>query len=118
MKKIIPVFILALVIVGGFTWYQVNYGGSDYYAVITTDGEKEVKKTDYGNGTFTYYNYKVTAANKKGNTKELKFNTGGSEKPIKKEAILKFKVNNKKGVLSWESVDKSDIPEKAWKVIK
>ncbi|MGX7419706.1 YxeA family protein [Carnobacterium gallinarum] len=110
MKKIVGILAVVLLAIVGF-YYYTNYTGQDYYTQITTDGDPKTTKDDQGNKV-TMYEYNLVAINKDGVEKKVTFN-GFSGRPLRKEAYLKLSYNKKKGVLSWEEVQKSTIPEKA-----
>lgn len=112
MKKIIIVLTLVtLLTVGSFTWYQKEYGGESYYTQITTDGEKSMVTIDSGEKVTTFSYTQTGYANDGSRTiqkmKEYR------DRPLRKGAYLKLKVNPKKGVISWEEVSKKEVPSKA-----
>lgn len=111
MKKIISFFVVLLIFAGG-SWfaYDYFYGGESYYTQIVTDGEKE---TDQSSGeTFTTYTYQQKAYNKDGEEKQISMNAF-RDRPLRLKAYLKLKINPRKGVMEWEEVQQSDVPEKA-----
>lgn len=57
----------------------------------------------------TTYEYNLTGYDKNGNTKEVKFSEG---RKLKKDAYLCVKLKADGEVLSWEEVQKGDLPEK------
>ncbi|EKF50884.1 YxeA family protein [Lactococcus garvieae] len=100
MKKILLILAAALVLIGGgYSWYHASYGGTSYYVKIREDGGQQL----------TRYNYKMDGLDSKGKKKELEFM---SHHNLRHEAYLKVLNNNKKGVISWEEVQRNDIPEK------
>ncbi|QPS71399.1 YxeA family protein [Lactococcus garvieae] len=111
MKKVLLglVAVALLLIGGGYTWYHSQYGGQDYYIQIHKDGEKLTQKTQDG-GTWHGFGYDEKAYSKTGQEKELKFTT---VRNLRQEAYLKLIWNRKNGVISWEEVQKKDVPEKA-----
>lgn len=116
MKKIIGLLVVFLLLSGG-AWfaYDYYYGGKDYYTEITTTGEVSQEKDSKGE-SFTVYHYTQTAFDKDGNETTQKMNES-REKPLRIGALLKMKVNERKGVISWEEVNESDIPDKAMEKI-
>ena len=109
MKKILLILAAALVLIGGgYSWYHARYGGTSYYVKIREDGEV-VKLSSDGGQQLTRYNYKMNGLDSKGKKKELEFM---SHHNLRHEAYLKVLNNNKKGVISWEEVQRNDIPEK------
>lgn len=110
MKKVL-VGIIALILIvigGGYAWYNTAYGGDSYYVHIQEDGVAKKEKDDSGQ-EFTRYYYTLTDYDEKGASKELEF-TGSHN--LRQDAYLKVIYNDKKGVTSWEEVQKSDIPQK------
>ncbi|TYC47763.1 YxeA family protein [Weissella muntiaci] len=116
MKKIIFWIIAFITIIGvaGFTFYKVNYGGTDYYVQILKDGKKS-NETDDSGKTFHMYEYEEKAFDDRGESKNIKFN---ADHNLKHNAYLKVTYNKKKGVTNWEKVEKSKIPQKALEHLK
>ena len=117
MKKLIGLLVGFLLLSGG-AWYAYNYyyGGKDYYTEITTTGEVSQEKDAKGE-SYTIYHYTQTAFDKDGKETTQKMNES-REKPLRIGAFLKLKVNERKGVISWDEVQQSDVPEKALEKIK
>lgn len=113
MKKFFITFgVLAVLVIGGFTLLQQYImGGTPYYVQITTAGEKVEEKDDAGRTVITY-RYELTGYDEQGTGKELTFDSF-EPRPLKKEAYLKVIWNERKGVTSWEEVQKSEVPTKA-----
>lgn len=106
------VFVVVAIFLGGSIFaYNYFYGGETYYTKITTDGEKEVESTDKGMN-LSIYVYNQPAYNQKGEKQEVTLREA-RDRPLKKNAYLKLTVNPRKGVLSWEEVNASEVPEKA-----
>lgn len=110
MKKIIGFVAVILLIIGGIYYFK-NYTGQELYTKIGTVNEELKLKDDKGKSVLDY-RYKLKAANKKGEITTIEF-TGSIGRPLREGAYLKVKYNNKKGVLSWEEIDESAVPEKA-----
>lgn len=110
MKKILlGLVVLVLIIGGGFTWYNSEYGAKTYYIQIHEDGK--MKKIEANNGdTITRYMYSVTGYDKEGKSQHLEM---GESHNLRHDAFIKVLNNKKKGVISWEEVQKKDVPEKA-----
>ena len=108
MKKTI-IGLAFLVIIGGagYKLYDDNYGTSDYYTKIYTDGERVENQIDTG-GSFHRYKYNLKFINSNKDIKELEFESV-KDKPLKSSAYLKAKINPKKGVIGWEEV--TDVPK-------
>lgn len=98
-----------LVIGGGYAWYNSEYGGHDYYLQVHEDGKKLTEETQDG-GTWHGFSYDEKAYSKTGEEKDMEFTATHN---LKHEAYLKLIWNQKKGVTSWEEVQKKDVPEKA-----
>lgn len=112
MKKIIGLLIVLAIFIGG-SWgaYNYFYGGSPYYTKIVTNGEKERGNTNSGEG-YTIYTYNQKAYDEKGAAKTVTLREE-RDRPLKMNAYLKLSVNPRKGVMAWEEVKKSDVPEAA-----
>ncbi|MBM7645952.1 uncharacterized protein (TIGR01655 family) [Scopulibacillus daqui] len=105
MKKYIPILAIALVFTVLLTGCNFNRLGADqYYVQIKGKGHKV---TDSG---FTRYEYRLPAYDKDGNKKQLEFS---AEKQLREGAYLTLYVKEKKGVTSYQEVDKKDVPPKA-----
>lgn len=117
MKKLIGLLVVFLLLSGG-AWYAYDYyyGGKDYYTEITTTGEVS-QGTDAKGENYTTYHYTQAAFDKDGNETTQKMNES-REKPLRIGAFLKLKVNDRKGVISWEEVKQGDIPNKALEKIE
>lgn len=93
-----------IAIIGGIGYkvYDDNYGTTDYFTKIYTDGERMSVPIDSGGQTY-HYTYNLKFINTDKQVKELEFNSV-KDKPLKKDAYLKAKINPKKGVMGWEEV--------------
>lgn len=113
MKKIlIGLLVFIVVALAGVKIADyVVMGGEEYYVQITTDGAKTVSKADSGQETVNY-RYILPGYTKEGKEKELDFN-GQLTRPLRKGAYLKITWNKKKGVTSYEEVEKKDVPKTA-----
>ena len=106
MKKLLGVLaVLALIGGGAYLVYQKSYGGEAYYVKITQDGVT-TQDSDSEGRTYTTYNYKLPAVNKRLDKKKIKFT---ADHNLKKEAYLALTVNKTKGVTSYQEVKKSEI---------
>lgn len=115
MKKLLIGLVLTVVLIfGGLKIAEtVVMGGTDYYVQITDDGTKTIEQDDSGN-SMTKYKYQLTGYDKEGNAKVLDF-SAFKDRPLKRDAYLKLTWNQKKGVTSYEEVQKNDLPQKAEK---
>lgn len=112
IKKLIALLIVLGIFLGGsFIAYDYFYGGATYYTKITTNGEKEVDSAD-NDMDVSIYVYDQNAYNAQGEEKAVTLREA-RERPLKMDAYLKLKVNSRKGVISWEEVTASQVPDKA-----
>ena len=114
MKKLL-LFILPFIVLTAGVWFGYNYyfGGKDYYTRVGTPTEIKSGKLDTGE-KYTEYDYTQTAFDKKGE-KSVQTMREIRDQPLRINAYLKLKVNPRKGVLSWEEVSESTVPEQALK---
>ncbi|MSD83508.1 YxeA family protein [Lactobacillus curvatus] len=107
---------IVVVFIGG-SWgiHSYYYGGKAYYTQIVSNGTRMEEKDSAGK-TFVDYNYQQAAYNEDGVIKKVDFN-GNKATPLKRNAYLKLIVNKNKGVVSWAKVAKSEVPEKAQKML-
>ncbi|WP_407857544.1 YxeA family protein [Enterococcus hailinensis] len=113
MKKFLIglVSLIVLAFVGLQIAQKVVSSGDDYYVQITNDGERIVNKDDSGN-QYVDYKYSLPGYDKNGEEKQLTF-SAAKDRPLRKDAFLKVTWNKKKGVTSYEEVQKKKVPEKA-----
>ncbi|MBL1227403.1 YxeA family protein [Enterococcus sp. BWR-S5] len=112
MKKMIALLVGFLLLSGG-AWYAYDYyyGGNDYYTEITATGDVS-QETDSKGQSFTVYHYTQVAFDKDGKETTQKMNES-RDKPLRIGAFLKLKVNERKGIISWEEVKQNEVPDKA-----
>ena len=109
---LLAVIILLIPLAGYELWYAPNYKGDDYYTDIG-DSYKEVIENDDSGNEYKDYIYQQKSYDQDGNEKLLKFSSA-IERPIKAHNYLKVTYNQKhQKVLSWEKVNKSDVPKKS-----
>lgn len=82
-----------------------------YYTQVTQKGQRVVDTGDSGKH-YTSYRYQLTGYDKTGTAQTLDF-TNPSAKPLKKEIYLKVIYEQKRGVIQWQPVIQTKIPEKA-----
>lgn len=113
MKKFLIglVSLIVLAFVGLQIAQKIVSSGDEYYVQVTTNGERIVNKDDSGN-QYVDYKYSLPGYDKKGDEKQLDF-SAAKDRPLRKEAFLKITWNKKKGVTSYEDVQKKKVPEKA-----
>lgn len=112
-KKIIIALILIACIATPMYLYHKYQGGTYYYTKVTKEPSKtEDALDDRGIKQGSIYTYNLSGFDDKGTKKELEFDAY-KDKPLKENAYLKIKVNDIKGVLTWEEVQQNDIPNKA-----
>jgi uncharacterized protein (TIGR01655 family) len=110
MKKLLLGLVVVLLAVGGaYTWYSSEYGGKTVYVQIQEDGQLQEIKSDDGRN-LKRYNYSLDGYDEKGQSQKIKLSESHN---LKHDAYLKVLNNKKKGVVSWEEVQKKDVPEKA-----
>ncbi|AUI71341.1 YxeA family protein [Companilactobacillus alimentarius] len=110
--SLITIIILLIPIIGYQFWYVPNFTGDDYYTYISNSYKEIIEKDDSGANMKEYY-YQQKSYDKEGNEKLLKFNSTIG-RPIKANNYLKVTYNPKhKRVLSWEKVQKDNIPQKS-----
>jgi len=115
-KKIwisIIIFIIFLIPISGyFFWYVPNYDGDDYYTYVGDSYKEIIEKDDTGTDVKEYY-YNQKSYDKSGNEKLLRFDSALG-RPIKPNNYLKVTYNQKHAeVISWEKIDKSQVPRKS-----
>lgn len=118
--KIIGWAVLAVVVIGlgwgGFTYWK-DYVGDSYYTVVNRVGQQKEDIDDKGNNHGVNYVYDLKSYNKDGAEKTLHFQTiNGRE--LRQGAYLKLKVSESKGVISFEEVQKKEVPDKALAQLK
>lgn len=112
-KKIITALILIAFIATPMYLYHKYQGGTYYYTKITKEPTNtEDALDDRGIKQGSIYTYNLSSVDNKGTEKDLEFDAY-KDKPLKENAYLKIKVNDIKGVLNWEEVQKDNIPTKA-----
>ena len=113
MKKVlIGLVVLIVLVFGGLKIFEItNYGGTTYYTKITNTGQRVTDRDDEGN-KYIIYAYDLPGYDEKGGLQQLKFNAN-QDRPLRKNAYLKVTYNDKKGVTSWESVPRSEVPKAA-----
>ncbi|MGX4686565.1 YxeA family protein [Vagococcus sp. JNUCC 83] len=112
-KRVISAIILIAFIGTPMYLYHKYQGGTYYYAKITQNPISTNDATDNsGIKQGSIYTYDLPSFDKEGKEKNIEFDVY-KDKPLKENAYLKIKVNDIKGVLSWEEVQKSDLPTKA-----
>ncbi|WP_119326129.1 YxeA family protein [Companilactobacillus musae] len=109
---VIVIIILLIPLVGYEFWYVPNYSGDDYYTFVGNSYKEIIEKDDSGNDYREYY-YNQKSYDKNGNEKLLKFDSALG-RPIKANNYLKVTYNDKrKRVMSWEKVQKNQVPRKS-----
>ncbi|KRK90550.1 YxeA family protein [Companilactobacillus futsaii] len=115
-KKIWSVLIVGIILLIPFLgyelWYVPNYASEDYYTFVGDSYQEVIEKDDSGNDYRAYY-YRQKSYDKDGNEKLLKFNSAIG-RPIKPDNFIKVTYNKKRDlVLSWEKVQKNEVPTKS-----
>lgn len=110
MKRHIALVSLVIAFAAVLSGCNLNRLGADqYYVQITADGKEDVSKTDDGK-EYKMFNYKLAGFDEDGHEKTMEFT---ADKNLRKDAFLRVYYSNKKGVKSWEEVEKDDIPKNA-----
>lgn len=106
MKKIIIAILAttALILTAAFLFGSFAFGNVVYYYTRIDN----TKYTNFQNGGETYYSYTLPSRCPDDGESELNFNT---VRELRDGAFLKLKVSRVMGVLDWEEVKWSDIPE-------
>lgn len=108
-KLIFIIFIAVLISAGGIVWYVENYSNKSYYVQINNDGEIE-RDTSQSGSLLGFYRYKIKGFDAEGVEKALNFTANHN---LRHEAYLKVHENRKRGVISWEEVQRLSIPKEA-----
>lgn len=96
-----------------FGFYNYYEGGIDYYIKVNTNPiDKKDALDDKGQIQGTEFFYTMNGFDKEGNKEKIDF-TVHKEKPLRKDAYIKLRVNKYRGPLRWEEVSKKNIPQKA-----
>lgn len=113
MKKVlIGLVVLVVLVFGGLKIFEItNYGGTTYYTKITNTGQRVTDRDNAGNKHISYA-YDLSGFDERGGLQQLKFNAN-RDRPLRKNAFLKVTYNDKKGVTSWESIPRSQVPKAA-----
>lgn len=119
-KKIWAGLVLAILVIiplsGYKFWYVPNFGGNDYYTYVGNSYKEVIEKDDSGND-YHNFSYKQKAYDKNGDEKLLKFDSALG-RPIKANNYLKVTYNPKRDrVMSWEKVQKNQVPRKSLEAI-
>lgn len=108
-KLILIIFIAILIAAGGIVWYVENYSNETYYVQIHNDGKIE-KDGGKSNLLLGFYAYKIRGYNSEGVGKELNFK---ADHNLRHSAYLKVLDSGKRGTISWEEIQRENIPKKA-----
>ncbi|WP_349652066.1 YxeA family protein [Lactococcus lactis] len=113
MKKIMLATVLCFGLISflGYNYFTSYYQGEKYYVKIKKDG-LPLKPDHYKGKTYQDYDYIVSAYNKKGEQKQLEFT---ADHKLKHNAYLELIYKKNKGVMSWEEIKKSKVPNSALK---
>lgn len=108
-KLVLIVFIAILISAGGIVWYVENYSNKSFYVQIYNDGDIE-HDTSRSSSLLGFYRYKIKGVDAEGVEKALDFTANYN---LRHEAYLKVRENSKRGVISWEEIQRISIPKKA-----
>ena len=98
---IIAVIIMIILMIGAYYFLVVHK--DQYYTQIDNTKMEEVSGTDD-----MKYQYTLTAYNKNGKEKEVKFKTS---RELREGAYLELDVMQMRGVVNWREVQQDDLPD-------
>ena len=98
---VIGIIVFVLLLYG--VYYLLFIQSNDYYTQIDNSRLAQLQTTDD-----MKYEYTLTAYNKNGNPKEVKFKTS---RELREDAFLKLKVMLTRGVYNWEEVQYEELPK-------
>ncbi len=101
IPMIIAVIIVIALAVGAYYFLIVHK--DQYYTQIDNTKIQEVSSTDD-----MRYEYTLTAYNKNGKEKEIKFKTS---RELREGAYLELDVMQMRGVVNWKEVQQNELPE-------
>lgn len=106
IKGKIPTIIAVIAIIAllFIVFYLVFEQKSEYYVQVDNSKIEQISRTDN-----MKYKYTLTGYNKNGNSKELEFNTS---RELREGAYLKLDVMLLRGVITWEEVEPTELPDK------
>jgi uncharacterized protein (TIGR01655 family) len=108
-RVVVLVFIGVLIVAGGAVWVAENYSRETYYVFIREDGEIE-KEKGMTQSLLGVYRYRMMGVQADGREKKLDFTANHN---LRHGAYLKVLENRNRGVISWEEVQREDVPEEA-----
>ena len=110
-KEKIPMIIAVIVVIALLVgvYYLLIVHKELYYIKIDNTKIEELSSTDD-----MKYQYTLTAYNKNGKEKEIKFKT---TRELREGAYLELDVMQIRGVVDWKEVQKDDLPDKVKTVI-
>ena len=106
VKEKIPMIIsviavIALLVILFYLFFEQK---SEYYVQIDNSKIEQISRTDN-----MKYKYTLTGYKENGNSKELEFNTS---RELREGAYLKLDVMLLRGVITWEEVEPTELPDK------
>ena len=107
IPMIIAVVIVIILLIGAY--YFMFVYKTVYYVQIDNTKIEQVSASDD-----MKYEYTLTAYNKNGKEKEVKFKTS---RELREGAYLKLDVMLLRGVINWKEVELNELPEKTKKVM-
>lgn len=106
-RLVLLVFLAIFIVAGGAVWYAEYYSRETYYVFIKEDGKIE-KEGDKPQELLGLYHYRIIGVQSDGHEKELDFTANHN---LRHSAYLKVLENKKRGVISWEEVQREVVPE-------
>ena len=106
LKEKIPMIIVAIIVIALIigAYYFLVVHKDQYYTQIDNTKIQEVSSTDD-----MRYEYILTAYNKNGKEKEVKFKTS---RELREGAYLELDLMQTRGVVNWREVQENELPEK------
>ena len=106
LKEKIPMIIVAIIVIALIigAYYFLVVHKDQYYTQIDNTKIQEVSSTDD-----MRYEYILTAYNKNGKEKEVKFKTS---RELREGAYLELDLMQMRGVVNWREVQENELPEK------
>lgn len=104
-KEKIPIIIAVIIVIALMVgaYYFLVIHKDQYYTQIDNNKIEEVS----GSGDMKYQ-YTLTAYNKNGKEKEIKFKTS---RELREDAYLELEVMQIRGVVNWREVQQDELPE-------
>lgn len=106
LKEKLPMIIAVIIVIGlivGVFYFSFIHEDI-YYTQIDNAKCEQISSTDD-----MRYQYKLTAYNKNGKSKEVEFKTS---RELRDDAYLELKMMSIRGVVNWKEVQENELPDK------